>query len=434
MRAMKPFVAPLRALTLLLVLGPVGAHALDLRQVIETAISTHPSTQAQRALIEGAKVDIRTARQQFYPTPSVALETVQAGSGDTTYRGNATVQTYRLQQPLWTAGRLSAGVDKAEAGLQASSHAYEDAAQQLALRSVQAWGEWHAAELKMEAVTAGLVTHQRLYEQVQRRVNEGASAAVEVVLTEGRLAQIAAQKAAVQAQLRAARLKIGQLMGTVVVPWSAPTQSLRFVPGALADLEAASLERAPALLRQLALIEVQKAELRERQAELWPEVYARAERQSSSYDSNAFSSNSVNRLYIGLNSRFGAGLSSLTVIESFQRRLDAAQAELESARRNLQDQVQADWELWNSLQERIPTLERSLQANQATAQAWDRQFLAGRKSWLEVMNAARELLQAQLELADAQATQVQLAWRLSLLSRGWMQTLQAAASPSPLSR
>lgn len=418
------------ALPWLLACGSV--QAMDLGQIIETTLRSHPAVQAQRALQDSAEVDVRTARQQFLPTPSVAVENVRSASSDPLYRGDATVQTLRLQQPLWTGGRLTAGLDKAQANLRAAQHAQDDAAQQLALRAVQAWAEWHVAHLKLIALQAGVSTHERLYEQVQRRVENGASSAVEVELTAGRLAQIRAQFQAVQAQLRAARLKVAQLTGAPISEDQVPSQRLQFEAPSMALLEEQALERSPAIQRQLALSVAQQAERAERRAELWPEVFLRAERQNSRYDNPAMASSTSPRYVIGLNSRFGAGLSSLTALESFEKRMEATLAELESSRRNLREQVQSEWEQWRSFEQRLPALQRNLQAARATAQAWDRQFLAGRKSWLEVMNTTRELLQAELELAEAQSAQIQLSWRLALLSRGWQETLQAAV-PAPTS-
>lgn len=412
---------------LVLALWTPLAQALDLRQIVQTALASHPTIQAQRALRDGAKNDLQSAQQQFWPTPSVAIENVRAGMHDSIYKGNATVQTYRLQQPLWTGGRLSAGLNKAQANLQAADHAHDDAAQQLALRAVQAWTEWHAASLKHSAIDNNLATHQRLYEQVQRRVQDGASAAVELVLTEGRLAQIASQKASVQAQLEAARLRVGQLMGTPVNAAEKPTQSLRYEAPGQELCEEAALQRSPALQRQGALLVAQKAELAERQAELWPEIYLRAEHQSGQYASAAVSSGAVSRYYIGLSSRFGAGLSSLTALQSLQRKLEAAEAEIEATRRNVREQVQTDWQQWSSLRTRLPELERSVQASRTTADAWDRQFLAGRKSWMEVMNTARELLQAELELADVRSAQTHMAWRLAIQSLGWQEAVELPA-------
>jgi adhesin transport system outer membrane protein len=50
--------------------------------------------------------------------------------------------------------------------------------------------------------------------------------------------------------------------------------------------------------------------------------------------------------------------------------------------------------------------------------SWDRQFLAGRKTWVEVMNAARELAQVQTALAEAESSYTSATWRLKILSEG----------------
>ena len=50
--------------------------------------------------------------------------------------------------------------------------------------------------------------------------------------------------------------------------------------------------------------------------------------------------------------------------------------------------------------------------------SYDRQFLAGRKSWLDVMNAARELSQNETQLADLLSTQLTATWRLAIYTSG----------------
>ena len=61
----------------------------------------------------------------------------------------------------------------------------------------------------------------------------------------------------------------------------------------------------------------------------------------------------------------------------------------------------------------------TLRAGEITAEVFDsfaRQFVIGRKSWLEVLNAVRESTQAQLAVADARAQQLAAALRLQLLT------------------
>jgi hypothetical protein len=84
--------------------------------------------RSQQALGASAKQALEGAQWQFYPTPSVGFEQVDASAGDPNYPsyGDKNVTTLRLQQPLWTGGRLSAGLDKAQAGVVATSGGFFD--------------------------------------------------------------------------------------------------------------------------------------------------------------------------------------------------------------------------------------------------------------------------------------------------------------------
>ena len=148
---------------------PLFSYAQRLEKLINSVLALHPSAEGQRALVQSAAAGVDSARWQFYPTPSVSIETAQSRATDRLYQGDNRVSTARLQQPLWTGGRLTAGMDKAAAGLVVSQASLEEVRLQLGLRVMQAYGDWLSAYLKTLASEKSLATHLRLREQVQRR-------------------------------------------------------------------------------------------------------------------------------------------------------------------------------------------------------------------------------------------------------------------------
>ena len=50
--------------------------------------------------------------------------------------------------------------------------------------------------------------------------------------------------------------------------------------------------------------------------------------------------------------------------------------------------------------------------------SWERQFLADRKQWQDLMNSARDQAMTDTQLADAIGSQQLSAWRLAILTRG----------------
>lgn len=417
--------SPCLALVMALACGL--AQAQSLTELIQRTVSSHPSVLGQRSQRAVASADLEYARQQFFPTPSVSIEQINAGAHDPSYLQNTSVKVFRLQQPLWTNGRLTAGVQKAQASADAAAQGFDDVRQQLTLRVLQAWADAYAADLKQLALQTSVATHERLQAQVGRRIAEGASASTERILTDGRLAQTRAQLQAVQVQAQTARLRLQQLTGAPfdadVLPEEEKVLALRSPTEALE----AALQRNPAVLRSKATVRVQEADVVERKGDLLPEVYARAEYQIGS--ATLAGAPDAQRIFVGLQSKLGAGLSSWAGIEAAENKVGVARAEADAAERALAEQLLSDWALRATLAARQAELQDSLQASRDTALAWDRQFLAGRKTWVEVMNMARELAQAETELADVLAVRVLVSWRLALYTQGLDSLLAGVAAP-----
>jgi adhesin transport system outer membrane protein len=397
---------------------PLSADAQVLEQLIASALASHPSAQGQRALVQSAEAGVDSARWQFYPTPSVSVETANASAADRVYQGDKRVATARLQQPLWTGGRLMAGIDKAAAGLVVSQASLEEVRLQLGLRVVQTYGDWLSAHLKTLANEKSLATHERLREQVKRRLSEGASAQSDLVLAVARLEGILADVTAARAQGEIALARLGQLLGSPLsgAALTAVLAPPRALNGSAQGLLALAIGINPTVTKAKAQARVQAAVIDERRADLSPEVYARIERQYGNYN---FSNGAPqNRLFIGLTSRFGAGLSSLSNVEAARSQYAAALTEIEVQSRTVSEQVLSDHALGASAASRMASIQASLKAAEDVSASYDRQFLAGRKSWLDVMNAARELAQTETQLADLQSTQLVVTWRITAYTRG----------------
>ena len=428
----KVFLKVTRALLLmLLVLCPLTSAGQVLERLMALALASHPSAQSQRAQLQSAQSGLDSARWQFYPTPSIAVEQAHTASTDPSYRGDNRVATLRLQQPLYTGGRLSASMDKAKASLEIGQSALEEVEQQLGLRVVQAYGEWMSAHLKTQAQEKSVSTHIRLSEQVKRRISVGISADSDLVLAMARLESVHAESQASRTQGEMALARLNQLLGSPVdiTSLTALLAPARELPSDSQVLLAQALEKSPAIQKAKAQARVQEAVVLERRAELSPEVYLRLERQYGNF--NLPNSSPENRLFFGLSSRFGAGLSSLTNVEAARAQHQAALAEIEVQSRNVAEQVLTDQALALSSARRLQSVQAALNANADVSASYDRQFLAGRKTWIDVMNAARELTQTEMQLADLQASLVAVSWRLAIYTLGIASLIDAQSLKAP---
>lgn len=121
--------------------GWVAAVSLNLGQLIQLAIESHPSVRAQLSNEKAAQSGIETAQYQRYPTPQLSYESVKKDSADLSYIGSDGVATVRITQPIFTGGLFTAQLDKAKANLQLSQASVREIRRQIALKVVQTYSD-----------------------------------------------------------------------------------------------------------------------------------------------------------------------------------------------------------------------------------------------------------------------------------------------------
>ena len=410
-------------------LSPAWADATRLLQLIDQALAGHPAVQSQRSLLGAAQESVRSARWQYFPTPSVSVQSAQTSNADPAYAGDAQVAVLALTQPLWTGGRIQAGVDKAQANAQGAGAGLAEAQQQLAIRVVQAYGDWLSAYRKRLAYQAGYAQHIRLKNQVSRRIQEGQAAASDLACAQGRLASLEADLALAITQEEVSLARLSQLLGQPVLAKSL-TQSLAQplpVGPNVGELLAQAQRASPSLLRARSNAQVQQAAIQEAQSATLPEVAFRLEQQFGNFSYAGGPAHT--RGFISLSSKLGAGLSSFAAVNEAVQRHAAALTDIEAQQRNLFEQVMTDHALLVSSQSRRQALQTSADLADQVLASWDRQYLAGRKTWQDLMNSAREQVQAQAQLADLDGSQLVASWRLALTTG----QLEVPTGQSPMS-
>jgi adhesin transport system outer membrane protein len=401
-----------------------------LTELIKQALTSYPSVHSQEFMVSVAKAEVDGARWQYFPTPAISIQQVGANSNDVSYQGDSRVSTLSLSQPLWTWGRLSAGMDKAQAQELVAVASYEETKLQLALRVLQSYGEWFSAYRKRVAYEKGLELHERLKAQANRRMEAGQAAPVDLAFAQGRLATMQAEMTASQTQEQISLARLSQLVGHTLDSNALTTSLPQAI--ALTTLPAQLLSQAdassPTLARYRGQAQLQLAAMKEQKASILPEVSLKLERQYGNF--NYLGSETQTRAFVGLNSNFGAGLSKQAALVEAANRYDSALADIETQQRTLIEIILTDYTLLLRADARRQALQQAADLTDQVLASSDRQYLSGRKTWQDLMNIAREQVQAQLQLADMDASQLVATWRITLLTEGLANTLgQAKALP-----
>jgi outer membrane protein, adhesin transport system len=392
--------------------------------LLQKVTAEHPQVQSQIQNLQAAGMDIKVTQQAYWPTPSISMERVQTQSLDPAYTGSPQVLSFRLQQPLWTGGRLTAQSNKAIA-TQAIEHARLIEIQQaLALKTLQAWTEVVMAQRQQQVLEKSETVQTQLLQKIRRRAEQGLSPLNEVNYANLRLVQVRQDRFNALQQENQAWIRLTQWvpeaknLGQTPIHPNIHLQALNelALTQGLPYWEAISLDNSPLIRRLERVAQLQLAEVAEKRAALQPEVYVRAEHQRGNY--TYANMPNTNRVFVGLSASTGAGLGLAYQLAALQNKHDGALQEIVAARRSVLEAVHTDFLNVNARQSKAEMLHINLESSKEIQAAWERQFINGKKTWIDVMNAARETLQAELAIIENEMAWLQSIGRLHLQAHG----------------
>jgi len=380
-----------------------------LHEAASIAVATHPAIAAARSEARSLQASYRGAKWLRFPNLSVDALAVTGGNGVGTRDGLALNAT--VEQPIWAGGRVGGQIRRARAEWNAAQNREEAAAQDVALSVVAAFYDLALAEARHGVLIENLSQHAMLLASIERRVNREVSPRADLILGRSRVAQIELELAGAQELAASARARLDELTG------GAPVQPdhLPASPALAAEMpaEGQAIERTLACNPALAALD--DAETAARAAKtvarsgLFPEVLGQ------------LSHNEItgSRAAVVVRAQTGNGLGKLSAIEGAQARIEQVSHQHSDTVRALREALRSDYARLRSAMVRLSAGDEAADTAGQITESYKRQFVAGRRGWLDVMNAVREAGSARIARVDADNAAMRSAARIMLLSCAW---------------
>ena len=133
------------------------------------------------------------------------------------------------------------------------------------------------------------------------------------------------------------------------------------------------------------------------------------------------------QLYLSLQYNPGAGWSNRLSEQSLRAKASGLEDNIAAIHQQVVDQIHQQLYSFLSAQGRIKTLATAMNSARLVQESYQRQFIAGRKSWLDVMNATREIEQTAYDLSSTRSALVISYYQLQLLTGALEQVLTVDA-------
>lgn len=383
----------------------------SLEDLLRMALRSYPTVLAKQMAKVAAESDLLAAKLKFLPTPTVSTQQAQVYSGQRTSTRPAT--TISLSQPLFTGGALMAGYDKAGARLSAAELGVLESREEVSKRLINAYVEWTKAYRKILALEESVRLHEKFAGLIKRRFASGVASGADRNLGLSRLEQVGADLESQRSIEKSVLTSISELVGQPITREDLLKRMAqpKALPARQQGIDQA-LNVSPMLRRYRFEAEAAEAEAREVRAQGMPQLLLQAQRQIG----NTTIDNAPDYNTLGLVVQYapGGGFSSFASSTAAFERARAVAMQTESARRDLTDRLNTEYNEYDFSKLKQSGLQRSVDLSADISDSYDRQYLAGRKSWLDLMTAVREQAQTRLSLADAEASVLGASWRIAV--------------------
>ena len=390
--------------------GAVMAQTVKLNDLIIQVIESYPDVLAKKSNQDAAGTDFLAAKLRFLPSLQVSKQntTINFANGNSGYLPSSNIQA---NMPVFYGGANFAGLAQARAALSSADFQILETQADVTRRVIAAYSEWYKAYLKILALKSGIDETDKLVTLITRRYDAGVAALADKNLAVSRremmLADLADQESNEQKSLTAISQLVGQpitradLVGDVAIP---------LVPPQREELLLHALDANPTVNRykQDAIAAQNAAEVA--RAQTLPQISFQMQRQIG--NSYAPGYPGYNAAGLVLTYTGGGGFSNVASTFSAYSRGKSAEISIETTKRDLTNQVNADYDDYESGRKKVRNLTQAEELVSGLAKSFDRQYMIGKKSWMDLMNEVREKYQAQAALADSKGNLLSTSWRL----------------------
>ena len=383
--------------------------SLDLAEAVTQAINSHPSIKAARLNAEAAGSDLKSAKWQRFP--SVSLET-----GVFEQDNYVPTTSAVLDLPLWTSGRIGSTIDRSEYLKLSAEAAYHEAILEIGLAVNQSYHDVIRLNLRSGVLLSNVEEHQKMVLTMERRVAKEVSPQVDLDLARSRLSQVEQQFSLNKAQYDSALQRLRELLSDLVFLPKSPNQLDSWPVIDLEPVITDGLAFSPRKAKLQADALAAGAEAKIIIASAMPQV-------SGQY--------SYNELYgyrfgVVLKAQTDAGFSRFAATDAAKMRQQSVEMQVNATESSLRDVLVNDHIEYVYASQRIGNADASAESSRRVTESYMRQFISGRRGWLDLMNAVRESTTAGLDAIDAHINASSAYSRILLRTGRWRPVISEA--------
>ncbi len=403
----------LSKLSSMLVITSVAMNlsAADLTSVTKTAIENNPEVQSQWSGFLEATANQKQARAGYLP--SIDLNAAYGkGSRDFDDRGwfNQGQAEIALTQVLFDGFRVKNKVEQGDYTALKKYYELNAGLEQKAFEAAQAYLDVQRYRELVKLAEANFSNHQRVYNQIQQRANQGVGNRADLSQISGRLSLAQTNLMTEQANLNDVSARFARIVGVEPTANLAPVHLNVPLPNSSQDAVVTAYQNNNGLKAALSEMQYARTNAEEFKSNMYPKLSFVARTglyqnrnsfdERSNPDNDKFGQDSA--VELRLNYNLFNGFADRAAVTAANARIYTAQDLKNKACVDIRQTTTVAYNNVNNYTNQMQWLQRHRDESVAVVRAYNDQFDIGRRSLLDVLDSENEAFQSNRAYTSAQ--------------------------------
>ncbi|MBN3142381.1 TolC family outer membrane protein [Pectobacterium brasiliense] len=409
------------ALLPFITLFSTATHAETIQEAIKSTLYTHPEVSAAINSRFSAEHDLRAAKGGYLPsiTLSAGVGREETDSPSTRASTNKRVELSRqessinLSQTVFDGFATSSEVGRQRATVNSRAYKVLNTSEATALDTVQVYLSVLQRQEFVRLAEANLASHERIYDQIRLRSEQGVGRLADLDQAEARLAQARNNVLTEQTNLDDAKINYMSIVGKVPENLVMPDASAIKLPASLDEALHTMLANSPALKSAESDIEATQQQYETSKSTFYPRLNVELSRTMDNNVDGTRGQNNEWQAMLRMRYNLYEGGSSKANMESKAYQVKEAQDVRNNALRLLSEELKLAWSALNNSRQQLPIAAEYADRSMKVRTAYQKQFGLGERTLLDLLDSENELFTAQRRLVEVRFTSLYTEYRIA---------------------
>lgn len=417
-----------------------AAHATTLEKAIKDTLAWHPEVSSSSNSRYSADQDLRAAQGGYLPSLDLRAGTGWEQTDNSTTRAEGdhlrdlhrSESSINLTQNLFNGFATTSEVARQKATVNSRAWTVLNTSEDTALTAVQTYIGVLMRQKMVALAEENLKNHERVFDQIRLRTEQGVGRQADYEQAEARLAQARNNLLTEQTNLEDAKANYQSVTGTEPVDLTMPMKVP--APASLEEAKRNMLENSPLLKQAAADVEATRQQYEAQKSRFYPDVDLDVGRRMDNNIDGTRGHDQEWQAMVRMRYNLYNGGSDKATLTSYAYKMKEAEDVRNNALRQLNEELRLSWNALQNAEKQVPIAKEYADRSMTVRTAYQEQFSLGDRTLLDMLDSENEVFTAQRRYVEMQFTEMFNTYRISARTGLLLKTLniQPPSAAQPL--